>query len=92
MVLIKNVEIIMTQMKNTYLFGVRNISVAITIFRRSSWREAQLLCEAEGMTLLGNFDDATMKLVLDQYSEIASGDIVFIGLKRNDQVICTLSY
>ena len=40
------------------------------------------------MTLLGNFYDATMQLVLEQFSEIASGDIIFIGLQRNDQVRC----
>ena len=66
--------------------------MAIPIFRQSSWLEAQLSCEAEDMTLLSNFNDATLKRVLDQYSEMTSGDIVFIGLHRNDQVMCDPSY
>ena len=85
----------MTLIKKKHLqFDLRKIPVTVSlpIFRQSSWFEAQLSCEARGMTLLSNFYDATMKLVLDQYSEISSGDIVFIGLQRNDQVMCAPSY
>ena len=40
------------------------------------------------MTLIGNFYDDTMRLVVKHYQEMRSemGDAIFIGLKRNTQV------
>ena len=60
-----------------------------TIYRQLSWLEAQRSCEKEGMTLIGNFYDDTMRLVAKHYLEMLSemGDVIFIGLKRNKQVI-----
>ena len=65
----------------------------MSICREISWVEAQRSCEKEGMTLLSNFYDNTMKLVVKYYREMGSetGDVIFIGLKRNKQVntICS---
>ena len=60
----------------------------MSIFRQLSWVEAQRSCEKEGMTLLSNFYDETMKLVVKYYREMGFeiGDVIFIGLKRNKQV------
>ena len=58
------------------------------VFFRSSWLEAEQSCEKEGMTLLGNFYESTMKMVVRHYLEVGSdmGDVIFIGLERDQQV------
>ena len=55
---------------------------------RSSWLKAEQSCEKEGMTLLGNFYESTMRMVVRHYLELGSdmGDVIFIGLHRDQQV------
>ena len=58
------------------------------ICRQSSWFEAQKMCEADNMTL-ATYDGGMTQRVLEQHIQngVEFGDVIFIGLKRNEQVM-----
>ena len=55
--------------------------------RQSSWLQAQTACQADNMTL-STYTEGMTQHVLEQHIEngLEFGDVIFIGLERNEQV------
>ena len=54
-----------------------------------SWSDAQQVCEDHGMKL-ATFNTNALRYIINKHFKMVSsmGDVVYVGLKRNDQVIC----
>ena len=70
-------------------YCISNLVFSNFTCRKSSWLEAQKTCQADNMTLStygGGLTEHELKHHIQNGLEM--GDVIFIGLKRNEQVMC----
>ena len=72
---------------NQIIVIMYNLSYII-LLRKTSWLDAQTHCKADSMTLLQYDSGITDTEIKDMHYIMAStfGEVMFLGLKRNNQV------